>query len=266
MPHLDDLAIKYKSDKSTSVGNSHAYTLIYEMLFRLGRNANLNILEIGLCIGGPENDGDIDRKVTGAPSISMWKEYFPNSHIYGFDISDFSAFEDARFTFIRGDCGVKSDLGKATKLGKEFDVIIDDASHASFHQFMTMSVLWSSLKPGGLYIVEDLDWQPKQYEETLPPIPKFGPYFKHLIETGKFPDTHLPVDDFAQIKDEIYFAWVFSVNELRRMRAFHRAQHATTLGTRDDLPREPSWLRRTLRKLLKGRGDKMPYLAIIQKA
>lgn len=265
MPHLDDLAIKYKSDKSTTIGNSHAYTLVYDMLFRLGRHSKLNILEVGLCIGGPENGGDVDRNVNRIPSIEMWKEYFPNSHIYGFDISDFSKFEDERFTFVRGDCGVRSDLSKVAALGQEFDVIIDDASHASFHQFMTMSALWSSLKPGGLYIVEDLDWQPEQYEASLPKTPKFGAFFKHFIESGKFPAPVGAVEDFSRLEAEIYFAWVYTVDELRRMRTMRRLQHAASNAQGYEASQNRNWLKRAFKKLRNAERN-VPYLAVIQKA
>lgn len=266
MPHLNDLAIKYRSDKSTSIGNSHAYTLVYDMLFRLGRNSELNILEIGLCIGGPENNGDINRMIDDVPSINMWKEYFPKSHIYGFDISDFSAFEDERFTFVRGDCGVASDLQKVVNLGKQFDVIVDDASHASFHQFMTMSVMWSALKPGGLYIVEDLDWQPAEYEASLPATPKFGPFFHHFAQTGKFPSDMPAMNGFAQIKDEIYFTWIITVEELRQMRKFHRLQHPESASRKSGEARKSNWLNTAIRRLKGEKQKDTPYLAIIQKA
>lgn len=266
MPHLNDLAIKYKSDKSTSVGNSHAYTLVYDMLFRLGRHSASNILEIGLCIGGPENDGDINRTITDAPSINMWKEYFQNAHIYGFDISDFSHLQDERFTFVRGDCGIRTDLQQVPKLGVEFDVIIDDASHASFHQFLTMSELWPSLKSGGLYIVEDLDWQPVQYEASLPATPKFGPFFQHFAETGQLPSKPLADDDFSQIKDEIYTAWIVTIEELRRMRKLHRLQHNEHSSEAAGTTKRRNWLKALLGKRKKDQNGKTPYLAIIQKA
>ena len=39
----------------------------------------------------------------------------------------------------------------------EFDVIIDDGSHVPDHQILTFNKLFGSLKPGGLYIFEDIE-------------------------------------------------------------------------------------------------------------
>ena len=58
------------------------------MLFEPLRTRQLNFLEMGLFIGGPEHGVDKDRVTTDLPSIKMWLEYFPKSHIHGLDISD----------------------------------------------------------------------------------------------------------------------------------------------------------------------------------
>lgn len=57
--------------------------------------------------------GDVDRVVRTAPSVDMWLKFFPEAQVRGFDISDFSGVEHPRFTFVRGDSGVASDLEKA---------------------------------------------------------------------------------------------------------------------------------------------------------
>ena len=40
------------------------------------------------------------------------------------------------------------------------DVIIDDGSHASFDQQLTLREFFPLLAEGGWYFIEDLDWQP----------------------------------------------------------------------------------------------------------
>jgi hypothetical protein len=47
--------------------------------------------------------------------------------------------------------------------GGNFDVVIDDGSHVPEHQLISFESLWPAVKPGGLYIVEDLEtnwWKP----------------------------------------------------------------------------------------------------------
>ena len=52
--------------------------------------------------------------------------------------------------------------------GVAFDIIIDDGSHASYHQQLSFKTLFPTLKSGGIYSIEDLNWQPQEYEATLP--------------------------------------------------------------------------------------------------
>ena len=40
------------------------------------------------------------------------------------------------------------------------DVIIDDGSHASFDEQVTLREFFPLLADGGWYFIEDLDWQP----------------------------------------------------------------------------------------------------------
>jgi len=66
-----------------------------------------------------------------------------------------------------------------------FDIIVDDASHASFHQQLTMLRLFPLLKAGGFYIIEDLNWQPTIYEAQFPKVPKTSKLLAGLLEKGR---------------------------------------------------------------------------------
>lgn len=87
-PQLTEIANETGTDKGTVHKDGHAYTLVYEPLFEQLRDRPINLLEIGLSIGGPELGQPASRKVTDAPSIRMWHEYFPKARIFGIDISD----------------------------------------------------------------------------------------------------------------------------------------------------------------------------------
>lgn len=182
--NLTELANRYRSDKGTEYFDKHGYTLIYEPLFEPLKTKSIVFLEIGLCIGGPEfGEHLLDRVPTDMPSIRIWTEYFENANIYGFDINNFSHLESEfeNFEFIQGDLSSQNDLMNLIQITTQkeqqqspmvYDIVLDDASHASFHQQQAFSILFPCLKSKGLYIIEDLNWQSPSYEEKLPNIPK----------------------------------------------------------------------------------------------
>jgi hypothetical protein len=155
---LTRLAAKHKTDKGVTVFPFMAYTVHYERLFRSLRDQSINILEIGL---GP-------RELSTCPSLKMWGEYFPKATIYGFDIKDFSDVNLPRTHILQGDQGNPSDLLKLADLCSNFDIIIDDGSHASFHQHVTLKTLFPYLSDNGLFVIEDLLFQPAKLEAELP--------------------------------------------------------------------------------------------------
>ncbi|WP_241666935.1 class I SAM-dependent methyltransferase [Muricoccus nepalensis] len=207
---LTELANSHGSDKGDRVRDRHGYTRLYDLLFGPQRDAPIAFLEIGLAVGGPETaDGRVERRVA-SPSVAMWLDYFPQARIYGFDISDFSHIHHERFTFVRGDAGSADDLQRLAAAAPMLDVIIDDGSHASYHQQHCLKHLWPRLKPGGLYIVEDLHWQSPVFEASLPRVPLTAELFGSGFERGIFVDT--PVfsrDELARLREETSACSVF---------------------------------------------------------
>lgn len=164
---LTHLAARYKSDKGLTVFPFHGYTVHYDALFKPFRTEPITILEIGLA-----RREDRRGLSVACPSLSIWLDYFPRATVLGFDIDDFSAVSLPRTRIFRGDQGKPEDLLRIVREFPAFDIIIDDGSHASFHQQVTLKTLFPYLKSGGLYIIEDLMWQPPDVESTLPASPK----------------------------------------------------------------------------------------------
>jgi len=187
---LRQLANKYRSDKGSIYYNAHNYADIYESLFRGCRNKPLRILEVGLLRhdiqvrnpGGPYDE---------TPSLAMWREYFPNAEIYGFDIADFSKAPHLPGVMIlQGDMGSNKDLKRMLELtGGKFDIIIDDASHASHHQQTALSTLFQDLNPGGVYIIEDLHLQPDSLE--IQGVSKTRNVLRHLASSNIQPTQYI---------------------------------------------------------------------------
>jgi hypothetical protein len=211
LPHLTDLADHFGSDKGTA---KHNYTALYHMLFQPLQTKPLKILEMGLQIGGPEHNKSADRPTTDVPSIRMWQEYFPQAEIVGLDVSDFSAFQNDRFRFIRCDMDQRANIAEAMAGEDGFDIILDDASHASHHQQFGFLELFPKLKSGGLYVIEDLRWQPKAYER--PDFTKTAALFQSYLNTKAFEHTDPQMAAaFNALRDDISGAFVFQVHYVK---------------------------------------------------
>ncbi|MCC6323470.1 class I SAM-dependent methyltransferase [Candidatus Nomurabacteria bacterium] len=138
MKTLDDIALGYKTDKSSMW---HNYTKLYALYFDPIRNEKLKILEIGVDKGY---------------SVKAWKEYFPNAEITAIDIIDLKHLEEERVNIITGSQNDVNFLGQVNKDYGPFDIIIDDGSHHNDDMKCSFEYLFPLLKKGGLYIVEDL--------------------------------------------------------------------------------------------------------------
>jgi hypothetical protein len=177
---LAELADQYGSDKGFNVLNAHGYTRVYESVLRGARQSPLRLLEIGLLHPALHSQQrDSNGAFAVAPSLQMWADYLPQADIFGLDIEDFSAFKHPRAKAVRADQGDRASLTAAMALAgsfasstlpagsapsKGFDVIIDDGSHASHHQQISLAALFPHLNAGGVYIIEDLHYQPRDLE------------------------------------------------------------------------------------------------------
>jgi hypothetical protein len=131
---LDDLAKKYGTDKSSAF---HAYTAHYERWFGPIRFNVLTVLEIGVANGA---------------SLRMWKDFFPVAHIQGLDNDPRFMFSEERITTVLGD---QMDPGVADGFAS-MDIIIDDGGHQMMQQKASFWMYFPRVKPGGLYVIEDL--------------------------------------------------------------------------------------------------------------
>jgi len=126
-------------------GSTHSYIDQYEILLAPYRQKeDCVFMEIGLAQG---------------LSIAMFREYFglPTQKVIGVDHS--MVFDTAPHTE-KGTMLIKAD---ATRMGfiimlngQTFDVVIDDASHMAQDQETTFKMLKLFMRPGGIYIIEDI--------------------------------------------------------------------------------------------------------------
>ncbi|TGT68779.1 hypothetical protein EN802_26150 [bacterium M00.F.Ca.ET.159.01.1.1] len=155
-PAFTKLADRFNTDKNRHTGNRHFYARIYDRLLSARRVSMRRLMEIGLCRGLAEGNQ------SETPSVSLWQSYFPFCQVIGVDLTDFSRLNNERFKSFICDQSKLDDLrGVAAKVEPgSLDVIIDDGSHASFDEQLTLREFFPLLADGGWYFIEDLDWQP----------------------------------------------------------------------------------------------------------
>ncbi|WP_292589123.1 hypothetical protein [Mesorhizobium sp.] len=155
-PPFTTLADKFNTDKNRHTGNRHCYARIYDRLLSARRLSMRRLMEIGLCRGLAE------RNQTETPSVALWQSYFPFCQVIGVDLTDFSSLNNERFRSFVCDQSSVEDLRRvaATIEARSLDVIVDDGSHASYDEQLTLREFFPLLAEDGWYFIEDLDWQP----------------------------------------------------------------------------------------------------------
>jgi hypothetical protein len=147
MGELDDLGLKYKTDKNSG---HHNYLGIYESYLKDYRESKVSLIELG--VGGYEH---IDR---GGESLKMFYDYLHKGRIIGLDIHEKNGLINDRTEFWRGD-QTDENLLKAIMHREEnadIRIVIDDASHINKLTIRTFKILFPMLKSGDLYFIEDV--------------------------------------------------------------------------------------------------------------
>ncbi len=97
-------------------------------------------------------------------SIWMFRDYYNSignfhalNYQFTFDSGGVISMREMQGTGIICHDGRQEDLDFLSKINTQFDVIVEDGSHSSDHQAITFKHMFiNNLKPGGLYVLEDL--------------------------------------------------------------------------------------------------------------
>ena len=144
---LKSIFDKNKTDKS----NGHNYHIIYNYVLNIiGRNTNINLLEIGIGTNNPSVVSTMG--IDGIPGASLrsFKEYLPNSNIFGADIDKDILFTEDRIN-----------TSSFLKLNNNFDnikydIIIDDGLHSLSANLNTLLFGLENININGWIIIEDI--------------------------------------------------------------------------------------------------------------
>jgi len=119
------------------------YFEIYDRHFRHFRNTDVHVLEIGVYSGG---------------NLEMWRNYFgPKVHVYGVDIEpSCSIYASEGVKIFIGNQGDRLFWQDFRQKVPTLDIVIDDGSHDPEHQIVSLEELLPFLRPGGVYLCEDV--------------------------------------------------------------------------------------------------------------
>ncbi|MEG3638999.1 class I SAM-dependent methyltransferase [Magnetococcus sp. PR-3] len=152
---LGALFQKYGSDKSTIHNYHHLYATLLE---KLGLDAPLNLLEVGLGTNNPKLVSSMG--VGGKPGASLraFRDFLPQAQVYGADVDAQILFQETRIRTAHVDQLKPQSLAALPDhLGcKQFDLIIDDGLHAVDANINTLRFALTAVKPGGFVVIEDI--------------------------------------------------------------------------------------------------------------
>ena len=153
MKNLKELFNHYGSDK-----DRNGYTPVYQSLFESRRKEAVKMLEIGIGTMIPgEASSMVGYALEGyAPggSLRAWRDYFEKGEIHGMDVQPDCLFGEERISTFLCDSTSRNDTSKV--IDCKYDIILDDGLHTAEAQYQTFNNLWSYLKPGGVYVIEDI--------------------------------------------------------------------------------------------------------------
>ena len=173
LPSLHDILVSHGSDKA----GHHEYDKAYEPLFQPLRRQPISLLEIGV------EDGH---------SMATWAEYFthPKTRIVGLAYKNNlkETLNDMRVQIAYGSQDSPTVQRELARKGN-YTIILDDGSHVPSHQWNTFNALWPFVKPGGLYIIEDVEtnyWATRAsiYGNKLASEHNVMSKFKAIIDTA----------------------------------------------------------------------------------
>lgn len=134
IPKVPDFRAKaYDTDK-VAQGYLPAYNAIADQL-----GGRARVCEIGVLAGG---------------SLATWQDLFPGGMIAGVDRDPNARWPAGTFRIVAG----QDDPALPRLLGdysREWDLIVDDASHDGNLTAATFALLWPMVAPGGFYVIED---------------------------------------------------------------------------------------------------------------
>ena len=174
---LKEIFDSYGCDKS----RNHDYHYVYGAVLKsLGPISSM--LEIGLGTTNTDVVSNMGKIWVPGNSLRAFREYLPETTIYGADVDNRILFEEERIkTYFVDQTDMSTITALSEKLPGKLDLIIDDGLHAPNANLAILIFALDKLKPGGWLVIEDISEEAtpiwKVVSSLLP-----TQYASHLIE------------------------------------------------------------------------------------
>ena len=125
---------------------------------KINRKSSLNILEIGLGTQNPNAASCMCSQFTVGSSIRAYKEFFPQSQIYGADIDRDTLFSEDRIQTTYVDQLQPDTFEEMHRVfgSPSYDIFIEDGLHSFVASLNSLNFALKCTKKGGVIILEDL--------------------------------------------------------------------------------------------------------------
>ena len=140
------------------------YADFYSMLFGPLRTNVKRVFECGIGTNNPNLASSMGANGKPGASLRVWRDFFPNAHIFGGDIDPNILFQEDRISSYYldqtdGD-SIKTFWEQVSH--SDFDLIVDDGLHTFEAAISLFKNSHSKLSSQGIYIIEDVSpetWQ-----------------------------------------------------------------------------------------------------------
>lgn len=127
-------------------GTTHSYIEHYDKIFKEFKDKPIKMMEIGAAYGG---------------SAKLWNGYFKDLELDSYELECHLFPETVKYFEEQSNlsliCANALKDEEPAKNGKGYyDIILDDGSHYLNDQIRAAQLWYDSVKPGGLYIIEDV--------------------------------------------------------------------------------------------------------------
>lgn len=200
---MNDLENFFWNTKGRVIHKYTHYLEIYERHFSKFRNKSPVVVEVGIGHGG---------------SLQMWKSYFgAGAQIHGIDIVERRFIQEEQIEIWVGDQSNLNFWDEFFKVVPQIDIFIDDGSHFSKDQIITLEKVFPYISKEGVYLCEDLHtayWE--SFNGGYKDKNSFIEYAKEIADTinsSVIPEIKDNVKQFDNVRSLLFYSGVVVIEK-----------------------------------------------------